>query len=257
MTDFSPAPERQKNILALLLRQGSLSVAEIVERFSISEATARRDLESLCSQGKVERVYGGAIAIQQAPPELPVLERQAEQAGEKMRIGEAVAALIPDGSSIFLGSGTTIAEVARCLRHHSNLTIFTNSLSVMNVLADVSGLELVCIGGMFRRSELSFIGPLTEQVLAEIHVDLVIMGIRAINLQRGLTNDYIPETMTDRAILRVGQRVILATDHTKFGRISVAFLAPLESVHTVVTDAGVSEEYRRELEARNITVIRA
>ena len=189
MTDFSPAPERQRNILALLIRQGSLSVAEIVERFSVSEATARRDLEVLCSQGKVERVYGGAIAIQQAPPELPALERQAEQAAEKLRIGQAVAALIPNGASIFLGSGTTVAEVARCLRHHSNLTIFTNSLSVMNVLADVAGLDLVCIGGTFRRSELSFIGPLTEQILAEIHVDLVILGARAINLQQGLTND--------------------------------------------------------------------
>lgn len=257
MTDFAPAPERQKHILALLIRQGSLSVAEIVERFSISEATARRDLESLCSQGKVERVYGGAIAIQQAPPELPALERQSEQAVEKMRIGQAVAALIPDGASIFLGSGTTIGEVARCLRRQSNLTVFTNSLSVMNVLADVPGLDLVCVGGMFRRSELSYIGPLTEEILAEIHVDMVIIGTRAINLQQGLTNDYIPETMTDRAILRIGRRVILATDHTKFGRISVAFLAPLESVHTIVTDAGTPEEYIRELEARNITVIRA
>jgi DeoR/GlpR family transcriptional regulator of sugar metabolism len=241
----------------LLIRQGSLSVAEIVERFSVSEATARRDLEVLCSQGKVERVYGGAIAIQQAPPELPALERQAEQAAEKLRIGQAVAALIPNGASIFLGSGTTVAEVARCLRHHSNLTIFTNSLSVMNVLADVAGLDLVCIGGTFRRSELSFIGPLTEQILAEIHVDLVILGARAINLQQGLTNDYIPETMTDRAILRVGQQVILATDHSKFGRISTAFLASLESIHTIVTDAGMPEEYLHELEARKMIVIRA
>ncbi len=257
MTDFSPAPERQRNILALLVRQGSLSVAEIVERFSVSEATARRDLEALYSQGKVERVYGGAMAIQQAPPELPVLERQAEQAAEKMRIAQAAAALIPDGTSIFLGSGTTVAEVARCLHQHSNLKIFTNSLSVMNVLADVAGLDLVCIGGMFRRSELSFIGPLTEQLLAEIHVDIVILGARAINLQQGLTNDYIPETMTDRAILRIGQRVILATDHTKFGRISTAFLAPLESVHTIVTDVGMPEEYLHEFEARNITVLRA
>ena len=63
--------------------------------------------------------------------------------------------------------------------------------------------------------------------------------------------------MTDRAILRVGQQVILATDHSKFGRISTAFLASLESIHTIVTDAGMPEEYLHELEARKMIVIRA
>jgi len=255
MSEFALTPERQKQILALLNQHGSLSVAEVVERFSISEATARRDLESLASQGKIQRVHGGAIAIQKAPPELPVLERQSEQADEKWRIGKAAAALVPDGASVFLGSGTTVLEVARCLRERSNLTIITNSLSVVNTLADLPGLNLIVIGGMFRSSELSFTGHLTDQVLAEIHVDIVFMGTRAISLQQGLTNDYLPETMTDRAILKVGQKVVLVTDHTKFGRVATAFLAPLESVHTIVTDTGTPEEYVSELESRGITVL--
>jgi DeoR family ulaG and ulaABCDEF operon transcriptional repressor len=70
MSDFTPTPERQKQILTLLTRQGRLSVTEIVEQFSISEATVRRDLESLASQGKLLRVHGGVIAIEQAPPDL-------------------------------------------------------------------------------------------------------------------------------------------------------------------------------------------
>ena len=72
MSEFIPTPERQKQILSLLTRQGRLSVTEIVEQFSISEATARRDLESLASQGKAQRVHGGVIAVEQAPPELHV-----------------------------------------------------------------------------------------------------------------------------------------------------------------------------------------
>jgi DeoR/GlpR family transcriptional regulator of sugar metabolism len=89
MSDFVPTPERQKQILSLLSRQGRLSVAEIVEQFSISEATARRDLETLTSQGKAQRVHGGVIAIEQAPPELPILQREGEQANEKAAIGRA------------------------------------------------------------------------------------------------------------------------------------------------------------------------
>ena len=88
-------------------------MAEIVEQFFVSEATARRDLESLASEGKVQHVHGGAIAMEKAPPELPILERENEQADEKIRIGRATAKLIVDKETIFLGSGTTVLEVAR------------------------------------------------------------------------------------------------------------------------------------------------
>ncbi len=135
MTDFIPTPERQKQILSLLGRQGRLSVAEIVEQFSISEATARRDLESLASQGKAQRVHGGVMALEKAPPELPILDRKTEQAWEKERIGRAAADLVRDGESVFLGSGTTVLEVARNLRGHQQLTVVTNSLPVLNMLA--------------------------------------------------------------------------------------------------------------------------
>ena len=70
MSDFVPTPERQKQILSLLTRQQRLSVAEIVAQFAISEATARRDLESLASQGKAQRVHGGVIAVEQVPHRL-------------------------------------------------------------------------------------------------------------------------------------------------------------------------------------------
>lgn len=249
--------ERQRELSRLVERTGRLSVAQICEHFGISEATARRDLEAVAEQGLIQRVHGGAIAVQKAPPELPVLERQSEEADEKVRIGQAAAALVPEGASVFLGSGTTVLEVAYCLRNRPNLTIITNSLSVINAFADLPGVNLIAIGGMFRPSELSFIGHLTEQVLSEIHVDIVFIGTRAISLQQGLTNDYLPETMTDRAILKAGRRVVLVTDHTKFRRIATAFLAPLESVHTIVTDSKTPEEYTDELKARGITVIRA
>ena len=63
MSDFVPIPERQKQILSLLAKQGRLSVAQIVREFSISEATARRDVGWLAAQGKAQRVHGGLIAV--------------------------------------------------------------------------------------------------------------------------------------------------------------------------------------------------
>lgn len=254
-------PERQEQILQLLYRQPRLTVAGICERFGISEATARRDLETLASQGKLQRVHGGAIPLRQAPPELPMIQRQSEQADAKSRIGLAAAGLVQDGETIFLGSGTTVLEVARHLRNNralgksSGLTVITNSLPVANVLADVPGITLVSLGGVLRQSELSFIGHITEQAIAEVRADKVFIGIHALSLEEGLTNDYLPETMTDRAILHAGREVILAVDHTKIGQVSTALLAPIDCVHTLVTDRQAPTDFIAAVQGMGIRVI--
>jgi DeoR family transcriptional regulator, aga operon transcriptional repressor len=255
MSDFIPTPERQKQILTLLTKQGRLSVNEIVSQFSISEATARRDLESLALEGKVQRVHGGAIAVEQAPPELPILEREDEQPDEKARIGRAAAELIADKETVFLGSGTTVLEVARALRERKNLTVITNSLPVLNLLAGWKEVTVIALGGMLRDSELSFIGHLTEQALTEVRADKVIMGTRGVSLEHGLTNDYLQETLTDRAILRIGREVIIAADHTKINRVSTALLAPLDVMNTFVTDSNADKKFLQLLKSRGVQVV--
>lgn len=255
MSDFTPTPERQKQILSLLSRQGRLSIAEIVEQFSISVATARRDLETLASQGKAQRVHGGVIAVDQAPPERPILQREGEQGDEKTRIGLAAAELIADGETVFLGSGTTVLEAAKHLRSRKNLTVVTNSLPVLNALAGLREITVVSLGGQLRDSELSFIGHITEQALAELRVDKVIIGTRGLSLEHGLTNDYLPETLTDRAILKIGQEVIVVADHTKINRVSTALLAPLNSMNTFVTDSAADRKFLQSVKKLDIRVV--
>jgi DeoR/GlpR family transcriptional regulator of sugar metabolism len=255
MIDFTPTSERQRQIFSLLSKQGRLSVTEIVEQFEISKATARRDLESLASQGKAQRVYGGAIVLEQAPPELPILERENEQADEKARIGRATAELIADKETIFLGSGTTVLEVAKNLRNRRNLTVITNSLPVLNALAGIKEITVISLGGMLRDSELSFIGHITELALAEVRVDRVVMGAHGISLEHGLTNDYLQETLTDRAILKIGREVIIVADHTKISRISTVLLAPLTDIHKLVTDRQTPRGFITALKVQGIISI--
>ena len=255
MSDFTPTPDRQKQILSLLDRQGRLSVNEIISQFGISEATARRDLESLASQGKARRVHGGVMAVEQAPPELPILEREDEQTEEKTRIGRAAAELVADRETVFLGSGTTVLEVARHLRERKKLTVITNSLPVLNLLAGLDEVTVISLGGMLRDSELSFIGHLTEQALSEVRADKVIMGTRGVSLEHGLTNDYLQETLTDRAILKIGRQVILAADHTKVNRVATALLAPLNVMNTFVTDSKADKKFLQALKKQGVQVV--
>jgi DeoR/GlpR family transcriptional regulator of sugar metabolism len=247
--------ERQEALTRLLERQGRLTVAQICAEYSISEATARRDLEALAGQRLLQRVHGGAIRVRRATPEMPLLDRRHEQEEEKRRIGLAAARLVLDGETVFLGSGTTVLEVAHNLRSRRGLTVVTNSLPVINALVGLPEIHVIVVGGMLRDSELSFIGHIAEQALAEVRADKGIISVRALSLEQGLTNDYLPETLTDRAILSVGREVIVTADHTKLGAVAPAFLAPLKRMHTLVTDHQTDGDFLNTLREQGIRVI--
>lgn len=247
--------ERQRRLLAWIEERARVSVSEICTHFAVSPATARRDLEVLAEQGKVQRVHGGAVALHRAPPEPPVIHRGLQKVEEKRRIAAAAAKLVDDGDTIFLGSGTTVLEVAHCLHEQQNLTVFTNSLPVINALSDAPGVTLLVLGGQLRATELSLIGPLTEQALADLRSIKVIMGIHAIDLQAGLTNNYLEESKVDRAILRIASSAILVADHTKCARISTTFVAPIEMMDILVTDTAAPADFVAALRTVGVEVL--
>jgi len=249
--------ERQHHIVQYLQRHQRATVLELASYFAISEATVRRDLDTLAEQGEVERFHGGARMGSVAPPELPVHKRQNEESAAKEAIGQAAAAFVKDGETIFISSGTTALQVAHHLRQRQNLTVITNSMLAINLLGDLPKLTVVGLGGVLRHSEQSLIGHLTENALREIHADKIFFGIHAIDIERGLTNEYLPETMTDRAILRAGREIIVVADHTKCGRISTAFVAPITAMHVLVTDQQTPALFVQQLNGLGIRVIQA
>jgi DeoR/GlpR family transcriptional regulator of sugar metabolism len=248
---------RRDQVLDYIEQNQQVSVAQICEAFSVSEATARRILDELAKNTRIQRIRGGAIAVQNNSLERGFRSRSVEQAEEKMRIGKVASELIEEGDTVFLGSGTTASEVAYHLRGRHNLTVMTNSISVMEILKDVPEITLIGLGGILWHSEQSFIGHITEQALSELHADKVIMGIRAIDVNRGLMNNDPMCTQTERAILGVGQHVIIVADHTKCSRADVAFVAPLTVVHTLVTDTEAPSDFVSALSARGIGVVMA
>lgn len=248
--------ERQELIVQFIEKNQRVTIDQLRAQFSISPATARRDLEILAEQGKIQRFHGGAMPNQSAPPDLPTLQRASEQADAKKRIGKAAAALITEGDVVFLGSGTTTLEVARHLINHNNLTVITNSILVINTLIDAHGVTLISLGGVLRRSELSFMGHLAELTLSEMRPAKVIMGALAVDIEGGITNKYLPETSTGRAIIKSGRELILVADHTKFGKIAAGLLAPIDLVDIVVTDNEIDPSIEAQLLIRKKKVIK-
>jgi DeoR family transcriptional regulator, aga operon transcriptional repressor len=246
---------RRNDILDYIKQNQHVSVSQICEEFSVSAATARRVLDELAKNSGVQRIHGGAIALDISPSEGASGSRAHEQAEEKRRIGKAAADLIVDGDTVFLGSGSTVAEVAYHLRDRRNLTVMTNSVLVIEILKNAPAIMLIGLGGILRHAEQSFIGHITEQALTELHADKVIMGIRAIDIDEGLMNNDPICTQTERAILNVGRRAILVADHTKCQRVATAFIAPVTAMHTLVTDIGAPADFVSALADLDIEVL--
>ena len=250
--------EREQKILQLVEERGRILVEDICDAFGISKATARRDLVALTESGQITRYHGGALRKKERfiEADIPVHERNAEQTEEKIRIGKKAATLVENGETIFLASGSTVLEVAKHL-HGKKITVLTNSLPVMNELWADESIELISTGGILRRSELSFIGHISEKSLEEICADKVFLGTFAIHPANGLTHNYLPEIMTDRAIINIGREVIVVADHTKFNRSASAFLVPLSKINVLVTDSQAPQKITDQIEKSGVQVILA
>jgi DeoR family transcriptional regulator of aga operon len=249
--------DRHDQIQTLIIDKGRVTVQELSTLFGVSEATVRRDLEELDERGQIRRTHGGAVRAEKAPKEPPIMQRIGNNPKEKARIGKAAVQLIRDGETIFLGSGTTVIEVARNLPPDIRLTVITNSLPVVNELAGHPSIELIVIGGMLRPSELSMVGHVAEQAVREFRADRVFLGMYAVDVSCGFTNDFPPEIMTDRAIIGIAPQLIILVDHSKFERVSSMLVAPVEAAQVVITDLATPQIIIAELREKGIQVIQA
>lgn len=245
---------RHSRIRQLVEAHGEVSVSELNQLLAVSDATIRRDLEEMAQRGWVRRTHGGAVAVERATKEPPILQRTGEHLDEKRRIGREAASLVTPGDTIFLGSGSTVHGVAENLHDVRDLTVITNALNVVNELAGHDNIELIVIGGMFRRSEMSMVSHIAEQAIREFRADRVFMGMRGIDPIHGFTNDYLPEARTDRTILKMAPQIVIVADHSKLGLVSTVYLAQVTAAHILVTDTGAPRAMVEELESLGLEV---
>ncbi|MBC7240995.1 MAG: DeoR/GlpR transcriptional regulator [Anaerolineae bacterium] len=247
--------------MEIVLEKGRITIPEICQLFSVSEMTARRDLNELDRRGLLRRIHGGAVANLGRSYEPPFPMRAAKNQEVKVAIGRKAAELIYDGDSIALDVGTTTLEIVRWLKGKRNLTIITNCLPIANRVVDVLSLEadarLIITGGIVRPRELSMIGALPERVYQEFHVDKAFIGIAGISLDDGLTEYNMEDAQIKKNLLHSAREKIVVADSSKFGVTTFVSVAPLTAVDKIVTDAGASPEMIEQIREMGVEVVLA
>jgi DeoR/GlpR family transcriptional regulator of sugar metabolism len=246
-------PARQLKIREMLEAQGFVDLATLCEVLETSESTVRRDLVSLQDEGVLKRVHGGAMAVRSQGARGDDFAGHARRmAAEKRRIAAATAALIEDGQTLILDAGSTVAAVARELLDRS-LHVVTNSLPIAEILGEARRVDVTLTGGQLDPQFGVVLGPLCEQMLGSMAVDVAVMGIGGVT-EKGLSNSNPLVVGSERKMIEVARRVVIVSDHTKFGRAALIPLAPLDVVDAVVSDRGLDPPHREWLRSHDIDV---
>lgn len=247
--------ERHAMIMTLIKEEGRVTVSDLCQRFSISVATARSDLDHLEKLGTIKRTHGGALAVNHDEQPLPFSTRQKYYGSEKKAIGKAAVGLIKDGEVVFIDGGTTAAQMRLFLAEKQKLTIITPSIEIAYWLSCTPSINVYIVNGFLNRDSLSSVGAPSEEAIARMNITRAFCGAAGFTLQDGLTDRDMGFVEQKRVICKLARKVVGLVDHTKIGVISLASFAGLEEIETLVTDRPLPKDMLTALQERGIQVI--
>lgn len=224
----------------------------------VSEMTIRRDLDALEQQGVINRTHGGAVLMDpNTNVRYPYILREqiTKNTREKNAIGIKAASLVRPHETIFLDSGTTTPFIAKNLNPELPITVvcytFTNALEFY----PRNNANLILLGGLFHRDSNIFHSIDNYGLIRNTRADKAFISTGGFDPEMGLTTFFDYEAAIKREMIRSARHIILVTDSTKFGNISVTHFAELDVIETIITDNGLPDEYRKILTDRGIELI--
>jgi len=248
------AGERRRRICELLRAEGRVTVEALAARFGTSQVTIRADLSTLESNGALTRTHGGALSVPDVDQPLNV--KQLQHHAEKLRIAEAAAALIRDGETLILDSGTTTAEIARRIRalDLKSVNVITNALNIAALLIEVPSVRLIMPGGILRRESNSLSGPMAEAALDTLQANRLYLGADGIDPQIGIMTPHLAEAELNAKMIAISRQVVVVADSSKFARSNISLIARVEQLHMLITDRAAPVEAVEQLRQRGVEV---
>lgn len=248
--------ERRADIIQILNQKNRVMIAELCERYGLSEVTLRKDLEILKKRNLLFRIRGGAIRIPSTTDgnDARVEAKRLFYYKQKRAIGRLAASLINENETIIIDSGTTAMEVAKNLHKFQNLTIVTNAIDIALEVSKYDRFNVILLGGHLRESSLSTVGPLAESVLKVCYCDKLFLGVDSFSIEKGISTPNLEEANINQTMISMAKECIAVFDSSKFDKRSFAFIAQVKDIDAIVTDEDIPPKILSELTSRNIKV---
>jgi len=250
--------ERRNAIAKIVLQEGSTKIKELASMFHVTTETIRKDLQYLEEKGVLKRNHGGALSsdelVNTISSRLPVSSRLKENIDNKNKIAEKALEFLPKNGHIFLDPGSTVFCLARLLKLHSGLTIFTNALNVANLLSD-SDNTIHVAGGMLIDQTSSLNGLWTVNCLESVRIDVAFLGTSGVLNHNGPTSELFEDSVNKMSLLKSCQKTVLLMDSSKFLSSSTVSYATWSQIDYIITDDSVPIKDRDAVNVRKNIII--
>ena len=248
--------ERQEKIMEMLFDKTSVKVSELAQIFDVSIETIRRDLDFLGKQGRLTKVYGGAILEHVVAQEINHTSRALANRELKQEIAQIACQFVEEGQSIALDASTTNLEIAKMLKKNFNrLTIITNGIDIAMELRDKEHFNTILTGGTLRGDELCLLGGLAEEFLEKFHIDKVFASVSGISVSNGFTDYGLGEYHVKLKMIERAREVIIPADSSKFDVISLLKVGDLDICDFIITDSQLNENVLQKYRENNVKII--
>jgi DeoR/GlpR family transcriptional regulator of sugar metabolism len=243
--------DRREQIRARVVGHGFVRIEDLAETFGVSLMTIHRDLDVLQTQGWLRKVRGGATAQPSAHHHGDVRHRAATMVEAKQEVAESALELVQPGQSIIVDDSTTALALAKLLPDRSPLTVITNFLTTINLLAREPGVDLIALGGAYYPAYDAFLGLRTTEGIRSLRADILFMSVTAVT--NGQCYHQSQETVAvKRALMDAADRRVLLLDHTKFKKSGLHQLAPLTAYDLVIVDSATPPDDLAALRAQGV-----
>lgn len=230
------AAERRNLILDEIYENKKVIVSELSKEFDVSEETIRRDLERLEEEGHVIKSYGGAVINEKSSIDLPFNVRWNANPSGKQKIAEIVNAQIDNGDHIILDASTTAVFIAKNIKPKENLTVLTNSIENLLELSDVTGWDILSTGGRLKAGSMSLLGKRAADSFENYNADKVFLSCKGLDIDKGITDGNDETGSMKQDMIKAANKVFLAVDHLKFGKVAFTKICDLSDIDVVITD---------------------
>ena len=226
---------REQKIISLLETRREISVNELSQILDISVSTLRKQLAVMQTNGLVIRTYGGIMSVNRVPDET-FDSKLHKNIAEKRKIAEKARSMIPAGSTIALGSGTTIYDLGVLLDDLPYGTIYTNSTETANYLSHCEGLEIHICSGIIRGRTGTIIGNEAAEYFHTLpQLDYAFIGCDAISSVGQVLSDNLSVASVEKMILLNAKHKFILCDSSKLGKTAVARITSLDTCDALIT----------------------
>ncbi|MBC6489583.1 DeoR/GlpR family DNA-binding transcription regulator [Flavihumibacter stibioxidans] len=245
--------ERQAFILHQVNLHNKVLSAQLCQEINVSEDTIRRDLQELADQQKLIKVHGGALS--HSFSQVNFSPAQIYSRENKQQIAQKAASLIQDGMFILTSGGTTILEMARALPPGLKATFISGSIPAIMEYTNHPNIEVIVIGDKVSKNSRITVGAEAINQIKRIKADICFLGINAIDIKHGVTDNDWDVVMVKRAMIEAANKVVCLTISEKINTCQPLHICDIDKVNTLITERSPSDPMLKQYADTGLEVL--